>query len=151
MNVFVVTLRKIVGYFSGASDDMSILIRDGLMRLIDDVLFLEDPDRPGYYHPRISAQHTHVYHSLDEDQKSCFNRLYDDFYYHRHDVFWKDEALRKLPALISSTDMLVCGEDLGMIPHCVPEVMERLQILSLEIQRMPKESWREFGDTWAYP
>lgn len=99
------------------------------MRLIDDVLFLEDPDRPGYYHPRISAQHTHVYHSLDEDQKSCFNRLYDDFYYHRHDVFWKDEALRKLPALISSTDMLVCGEDLGMIPHCVPEVMERLQIL----------------------
>ena len=47
--------------------------------------------------------------------------------------------------------MLVCGEDLGMIPHCVPEVMERLQILSLEIQRMPKESWREFGDTWAYP
>ena len=121
------------------------------MRLIDDVLFLEDPDRPGYYHPRISAQHTHVYHSLDEDQKSCFNRLYDDFYYHRHDVFWKDEALRKLPALISSTDMLVCGEDLGMIPHCVPEVMERLQILSLEIQRMPKESWREFGDTWAYP
>lgn len=49
------------------------------MRLIDDVLFLEDPDRPGYYHPRISAQHTHVYHSLDEDQKSCFNRLYDDF------------------------------------------------------------------------
>ena len=70
-------------------DDMSILIRDGLMRLIDDVLFLEDPDRQGYYHPRISAQHTHVYHSLDEDQKSCFNRLYDDFYYHRHDVFWK--------------------------------------------------------------
>lgn len=151
LNVLVDTQRKIVGYFSGASDDMSILIRDGLMRLIDDVLFLEDPDRPGYYHPRISAQHTHVYHSLDEDQKSCFNRLYDDFYYHRHDVFWKDEALRKLPALISSTDMLVCGEDLGMIPHCVPEVMERLQILSLEIQRMPKESWREFGDTWAYP
>jgi 4-alpha-glucanotransferase len=151
LNVLVDTQRKIVGYFSGASDDMSILIRDGLMRLIDDVLFLEDPDRPGYYHPRISAQHTHVYHSLDEDQKSCFNRLYDDFYYHRHDVFWKDEALRKLPALISSTDMLVCGEDLGMIPHCVPEVMERLQILSLEIQRMPKESWRKFGDTWAYP
>lgn len=89
LNVLVDTQRKIVGYFSGASDDMSILIRDGLMRLIDDVLFLEDPDRPGYYHPRISAQHTHVYHSLDEDQKSCFNRLYDDFYYHRHNVFGK--------------------------------------------------------------
>ena len=69
------------------------------MRLIDDVLFLEDPDRPGYYHPRISAQHTHVYHSLDEDQKSCFNRLYDDFYYHRHDVRWKyNECLRSLGA-----------------------------------------------------
>ncbi len=46
--------------------------------------------------------------------------------------------MKKLPVLIASTSMLVCGEDLGMIPECVPSVMNELQILSLEIERMPK-------------
>jgi 4-alpha-glucanotransferase len=40
--------------------------------------------------------------------------------------------------------MLVCGEDLGMVPTCVPEVMRQLGVLSLEIQRMPKDSQSEF-------
>ena len=40
--------------------------------------------------------------------------------------------------------MLVCGEDLGMVPHCVPELMKQLGILSLEIQRMPKKQHMEF-------
>ena len=43
-----------------------------------------------------------------------------------------------------ATNMLICGEDLGMVPHCVPDVMKQLGILSLEIQRMPKETTREF-------
>ena len=63
----------------------------------------------------------------------------------------QNEALRKLPVLVASTDMLVCGEDLGMIPACVPEVMKQLQILSLEIPRMPKEWNCEFGDVSRYP
>jgi 4-alpha-glucanotransferase len=41
--------------------------------------------------------------------------------------------------------MLVCGEDLGMVPECVPGVMKGLGILSLEIQRMPKQSDRRFS------
>ena len=40
--------------------------------------------------------------------------------------------------------MLICGEDLGMVPHSVPEVMQRLSILSLEVQRMPKDATIEF-------
>ena len=47
--------------------------------------------------------------------------------------------------------MLVCSEDLGMVPDCVPWVMEQLQILSLEIQRMPKNPQHEFGHVWEYP
>lgn len=57
----------------------------------------------------------------------------------------------KLPALTESTKMLCCAEDLGMIPDCVPAVMHNLQILSLEIQRMPKDPTVEFGNTWSYP
>ncbi|OUO99578.1 4-alpha-glucanotransferase [Barnesiella sp. An22] len=151
LNVMMDTQRKVVDYFSGADDEMNVLIRDGLLKLLDEVLFLEDPDQPGYYHPRIMGNRTQAYQALDDEQKACFDRLYEDFFYWRHNDFWKAEALRKLPVLVASTDMLVCGEDLGMIPGCVPEVMKQLQILSLEIQRMPKEWNCEFGDVSRYP
>lgn len=117
----------------------------------DNVLFVEDRREAGRYHPRISAQSTECYRYLPEDQKQAYNNLYNDFFYRRHDMFWQQEALRKLPPLIGSTGMLVCGEDLGMIPHCVPAVMAGEQILSLEIQRMPKDPREEFGSPWNYP
>ena len=89
--------------------------------------------------------------SLTDYERWCFDRLYNDFYYHRHNDFWYGKAMWKLPPLINSTDMLVCAEDLGMIPACVPAVMEQLEILSLEIQRMPKDPGAKFGNTWSYP
>ncbi|HQS54106.1 MAG: 4-alpha-glucanotransferase, partial [Bacteroidetes bacterium 24-39-8] len=67
-----------------------------------------------------------------------------DYFYKRQDEFWKQEAMQKLPALKRVTNMLVCGEDLGMVPSCVPDVMQQLGLLSLEIQRMPKDSQRQF-------
>ena len=126
-------------------------IKNGLLGLLDEVLFVEDPVKQGYYHPRISAQYTYSYRALSDGERWAYDKMYNDFFYHRHNEFWKQEAMRKLPPLISSTRMLVCGEDLGMIPHCVPEVMKTLQILSLEIQRMPKYPEYEFGDIWHYP
>lgn len=117
----------------------------------DNVLFVEDKFEKGKFHPRISAHSTDCYRWLADDQKEAYNRLYDDFFYRRHNEFWKHEALRKLPPLIESTGMLVCGEDLGMIPDCVPSVMAGEQILSLEIQRMPKDPKVEFGSTYDYP
>ena len=59
--------------------------------------------------------------------------------------------MKKLPQLTQSTRMLVCGEDLGMIPDCVAWVMNDLRILSLEIQRMPKNPAEEFGRLNEYP
>ncbi len=117
----------------------------------DNVLFVEDKVQKGHFHPRISAQFTDCYRNLSEDQKEAYNRLYNDFFYYRHNDFWYGEAMRKLPPLIEATGMLVCGEDLGMIPHCVPAVMEGEQILSLEIQRMPKDPKVEFAATQCYP
>ena len=117
----------------------------------EDLLFVEDTEREGLFHPRISAQSTEVYASLSESQKHAYNRLYDDFFYRRHNDFWRAEAVRKLLPLIDSTRMLVCGEDLGMIPDCVPDVMRELEILSLEVERMPKAYGVEFGATADYP
>lgn len=115
------------------------------------VLFIKDPTRKGYWHPRIGAQGTACYGALEQWQKDAYNRLYDDFFYRRHNRFWKESAYRKLPELLSSTDMLACGEDLGMIPDCVPETMNELKILSLEIQRMPKSVYETFANPANYP
>ena len=149
---FVDTQVKVAEYFAQQEPcEKNQRLCDALMGLIDNVLFIEDPYRPGTYHPRISAQFSYQYRVLDDHAKNCFNRLYNDFFYHRHNDFWRGKALWKLPPLLDSTSMLTCAEDLGMIPACVPEVMHTLQILSLEIQRMPKDPKVEFGQTWHYP
>ena len=83
------------------------------MHIIDNVLFVEDPHRKGMWHPRIAAQYTYSYGLLDEYRRRAFDRLYDDFFYHRHNAFWKESAMRKLPSLLSATGMLACGEDLA--------------------------------------
>lgn len=114
-------------------------------------LFVPDPHKDGWYHPRIAAQDTDDFRALNDYFKNAYNDLYNDFFYHRHNGFWKECAMRKLPALLDSTGMLACGEDLGMIPACVPEVMKELRIFSLEIQRMPKAFGEEFGDPAGYP
>ena len=116
-----------------------------------DVLFLEDMHRPGTYHPRINAFDTEMFKGLSEAEQQAFSRLHDDFYYSRNNSFWSDVAMSKLPALIEATDMLVCGEDLGMIPACVPEVMDRLRIIALEVQRMPKNMGVSVSDPATYP
>lgn len=145
------TQRKVETYFSDKADADSIWIRDGLYALISDVLFIRDRKNPHLYHPRIGVQFDFIFQSLNDNDKATFNRLYDHYYYHRHNNFWQEQAMKKLPQLIHSTRMLVCGEDLGMIPDCVPWVMKELQILSLEIQRMPKTRKLEFGHVGDYP
>ena len=146
------TQRKVADYFATQEkNDKNTAMCNGLLGLIDDVLFIEDPVEKGKYHPRISAQFTYIYRSLNDYERWCFDRMYNDFFYHRHNDFWYGKAMWKLPPLINATYMLVCAEDLGMIPDCVPAVMSKLEILSLEIQRMPKDPKSEFGNTWAYP
>ena len=108
-------------------------------------LFLVDHKRSDRWHPRIAVQYQEAYNNLGEDQKFCFNRLYNDYFYRRNNQFWYTEAMKKLPKLTQATRMLVCAEDLGMVPDCVPWVMNELRILSLEIQSMPKDPTTRFG------
>lgn len=145
------TQRKVEAFFVGKADSDSIWIRDGLYALISNVLFVRDNKDPEKFHPRISAQHDFIHRSLSDWDKAVFNQLYDQYYYHRHNDFWYQQAMKKLPQLTQSTRMLVCGEDLGMIPNSVATAMNDLRILSLEVQRMPKNSYCEFGILNEYP
>ena len=145
------TQRKVEAVFKGKNDPKSITIRDGLYSLISDVLFVHDRKDPRGYHPRISAQNDYLYKTLPDDQKAAFNRLYNEYFYRRHDQFWYTEAMKKLPVLTKATRMLVCAEDLGMVPNCVPWVMDELRILTLEIQSMPKNPKYKFGNLAENP
>jgi len=111
----------------------------------NDGLFLVDHKRSDRWHPRIAVQYQQAYADLSEEQKFNFNRLYNDYFYRRNNQFWYQEAMKKLPRLTQATRMLVCAEDLGMVPDCVPWVMNELRILSLEIQTMPKDPDLRFG------
>jgi 4-alpha-glucanotransferase len=140
------TQKKINDFF--AEQDLSEehkKIKQGLFDLISNVILFEEPgSQKQQFHFRISVESTLSFEYLDDATKQKLKTLYIDYFYRRQDQFWKKEALQKLPELKEATEMLVCGEDLGMVPATVPEVLQQLGILSLEIQRMPKDPKLEF-------
>ncbi len=144
------TQRKVKAWFSGHTQ-FGESVRDGLYLLHSEVLMVPDLRQEDRLHPRILLRRSHSFKELPEHLQQTFAWLHDDFFYSRHNTFWKESAMSKLPALTGATRMLVCGEDLGMVPQCVPEVMKELEILSLEIQRMPKEIDCEFGQLHRLP
>jgi 4-alpha-glucanotransferase len=142
------TQKKIEKHFASLDynfGNKEVLIRDGLYMLHCEVLFVRDIHDVEKFHPRISMHSSASFRDLPDETRRLLDRIYVDYFYHRHTEFWKQQALKKLPALISATNMLVCGEDLGMVPDSVPDVMNSLEILSLEIQRMPKKPNAEFA------
>lgn len=149
------TQRKIEAYFEAHSESLVEnelnALKEKLYTLVSDVLFIEDRRKKRHFHPRIGVQNDYIYKVLlNAEEKEAFNRLYNDYYYHRHNKFWYQAASLKLPRLVQSTQMLVCGEDLGMIPECVPWLMKDLRVLSLEIESMPKSNG-EFADVLHNP
>ncbi len=139
------------GYFSPALPlSKEEIAKQGLP--LDKNLFVEDPRAKKHYHPLIkSLESKYFQNGLNDNQRETFAALYEDFFYHRHNEFWAQSALDKLPALCESTQMLACAEDLGMIPASVGATLERLKMITLEIQRMPKAAFAEFADPATYP
>lgn len=142
------TQKKVEAHFASLGynyTEKELKIRDGLYALHCEVLFVRDKRNPQLVHPRISMHSSHTFRDLDDNTRRILDKIYVEYFYHRHNEFWKEQALKKLPAIISATNVLVCGEDLGMVPDSVPEVMNELELLSLEIQRMPKKPTVEFA------
>lgn len=140
------TQRKVEQYFLDMEEcEENKRLKQGLYDLISNVILFEQEGSQGQqFHFRISMDKNLSFKNLVPFEQERLSKLYISYFYKRQDNFWYKEAMHKLPQLKSVTNMLVCGEDLGMVPHCVPDVMDQLGILSLEIQRMPKNSNSEF-------
>jgi len=138
------TQRKIENWFA-LQTGVEEWIKDNLFDLVSNVILIEEPGKDGAeFHFRISMESTLSFRYLDNNTQELIKELYINYYFRRQDAFWKHQAMQKLPALKASTNMLICGEDLGMVPDCVPGVMKDLGFLSLEIQRMPKDPKKKF-------
>lgn len=111
-----------------------------LRKLCTERLFLRDNNSSNLYHPRINPEWTKIFCILDSDTQRKIKALTQDYFYSRHEHIWETIGQERLSALQNASDILLCAEDLGMIPACVPNVLDRLSILSLEIERMPKST-----------
>ncbi|XP_062004208.1 4-alpha-glucanotransferase DPE2 [Rosa rugosa] len=120
-------------------------IRHELFDILQNIVLIRDPENPRNFYPRFNLEETSSFKDLDDHCKNVLKRLYYDYYFHRQENLWRQNALKTLPALLNSSDMLACGEDLGLIPSCVYPVMQELGLIGLRIQRMPSEPDLEFG------
>ncbi len=138
------TQRAVEAYFEQQEQTaFNAKIKQGLYDLISNVILLEG-DQPQAYHFRFNIGHTSSFNHLNKSTQNKLHELYDDYFFKRQDAAWEKEAMKKLPMLKRSTNMLICGEDLGLVPSCVPHVMYQLGMLSLEVQRMPKANHKTF-------
>lgn len=126
-------------------------VRDGLMKAASDVLFIQDKNERDKYHPNIAAWRTFAYRYLSEQNRHAYDQLSSDFFFNRHNAWWTAGVMKKLRVLTSATQMLACAEDLGMVPSSMRDVLSRLNILSLEVESMPKAAWGRFSDLKANP
>ncbi len=125
------------------------MVFKGLLQLMREILFI--PATDSHWHPRIMLTDSRLFGQLSNQEQVALKQIHTHYFYERHNEFWKQSATVRLEGTLKACQMLVCGEDLGMIPASVPEVMQKLQILSLEIQRMPKDINQKYGNTWQYP
>ena len=133
------TQRKLANYFKENPKDW---VEDQLISLCANVLFLPEEINEGeiVYHPRFNINKTKSYQYLPDWEQKAISDLYVDYFFKRQDGLWEQKAMEKLPVILNSTDMLICGEDLGLVPDSVPQVMDRLGITALKVQRMPSEN-----------
>ena len=140
------TQQQVEMHFSKVEiNELNEQLKQGLFNLISNVILFEvEGTNAQEFHFRFGIDATSSFKELDGNTQNQLKELYVNYFFRRQDDFWMKEALQKLPALKRTTNMLICGEDLGMVPACVPDVMKQLGLLSLEIQRMPKDPKKAF-------
>lgn len=118
---------------AGGNDSITKLIE-----LCKEVALIADSNDSTLYHPRIAFERSLRFATWEKHLQDKWLQLSHGYFYEWHNTLWQETAHRRLSSICQSTDMLICAEDLGMIPKTVPETLEALGILSLELERMPK-------------
>jgi len=116
-----------------------------LFDTMTDVILWEEDQQPGNFHFRIDMMETDSFQTLDHDEQEKLKRAYYDYFYQDQNECWRNSANEKLSAIRKTTNLMICAEDLGMVPDMVEEVLQSNEMLALQIQRMPKRSGQDFA------
>ena len=138
--------------------------RKGLFELLANVILVPDPNHAGSYQVRTEVKMDHTdmtqdgpieyasssWLELPDDERAIVERLYVDFAYNRQSGLWVGKALEKLDLLKDSTNMLICGEDLGQLTESILAALREKALLSLRVQRMSKDKNSQFDEVEHY-
>lgn len=140
------TQRAVEAYFENLPvNEENTYIQKGLYDIIANIIFFEVKNsNQTEFHFRIEVERTTSFKYLDQHAKEKLYTLYIDYFYYRQNTLWQKIALERLPIVQRATNMLVCGEDLGVVLTSTSYAMQQLAILSLQVQRMPKDAQHSF-------
>jgi 4-alpha-glucanotransferase len=99
--------------------------------------------KPGYFHRVWTYGDSSAFRSLPVDEQKLFEQVLKDSE-EESEKIWEKQGTRLLTMMQDTTDMLMCAEDLGVVPACVPKVLKELNVLSLKIERWTRK-WDEPG------
>ncbi|MCG6552987.1 MAG: 4-alpha-glucanotransferase [Candidatus Magnetominusculus sp. LBB02] len=105
------------------------------------------------YQPTWYYYRTMTFNNMNDDERRRIRELIEANN-GAQDSLWRQNGLKLLAMMRETTDMLVCAEDLGAVPNCVPGVLEELKILSLKVERWAREYHKHdspYIDTYHYP
>ena len=137
------TQRKVADYLAKHKPELHL--QQGLFDLLGNVILLRDELYPDQYHFRISMQDTISFKHLSAHEQGLLNELYRQYFFEKQNELWFNVVQTKLDAIQKSSDMLICAEDLGMVPEMVEDVLKSREILALQVQRMPKTNLESFS------
>jgi len=69
----------------------------------------------------------------------------DGFFNPPDENLWEEHGVKILNAMLNSTNMLPCAEDLGVVPQCSYKVLWEYGITGMEIQRWSKERSQRYN------
>ena len=105
----------------------------------------------GGLHFRMAMQNTELFKGLPQWLQEKLNSLYEQFFHEKQNDLWNSEGEEKLKMLKQSSPMLLCAEDLGMVPPSLPALLARLRILCMRIERMPVVFGEKFAPAGSAP
>lgn len=102
------------------------------------------------YMPSWYFYETNTFNYFSDDEKNRLRSVIDVNWSPKQEDMWGKNGLKLLKMMCETTDMLICAEDLGAVPNCVPGVLSELKILGLKIERWARDYGRN-GQPYINP
>lgn len=144
-----VTLAPELGESAITRLDISEAARQALLAIYRDRVFLPAEGRKTALTPCWYGLQSGRFAALPEGARRGIGELVEQNQLKR-EALWEKTGRVRLKVMAEHADMLVCAEDLGVIPRCVPGVLESLAVYGLRVDRWTKH-FSKAGEPYFTP